>query len=230
MEIKPYVILFDADQSRIDNVKSLKHQYPKTRVFSAISWKDHQEEILNILNFFNITLQEKMNPFKTKNHRYGKIKTWGKIARWASLILAFKYCLEFKIEEFLLLEDDLRLPDNLNLKKHKLSVNNSFMKLSKFGEAYYLNHFGASKFFNCLGDFGICAHSDAFIDKHVATSQKIIFKPKDLIVKTNQGHIRDTDHCNLTRKPVDKKIKIKEHIFRGGGQKPNFANLFCKNL
>ena len=107
MEIRPYVILFDADEKRVDNVKLLKKKYPKTKVFSAISWKEHQKEIQNILNCFNIQLQEKMIPLKTKNRKYGKIKTWGKIARWASLILAFKYCLEFRISNFLLLEDDL---------------------------------------------------------------------------------------------------------------------------
>lgn len=177
------LVLF-RDQTRIDNFNLMKSRFPNLKMFKAIDWKCDWDFIHNFFKKYEIT---------TKNL---PVNSKGKFARWISVILFAKYVYDTKSNGSILLEDDVLLPHNFNFKLGKYS-NCHFVKLSKWGEGYYMDYIGARKFLNAVYKNGISYHNDIFIMKFVKDRVFKIIEPDHLICETNKGNIKTTEMSDL---------------------------------
>jgi hypothetical protein len=162
----------------------MKSRFPKLKMFKAIDWKGDWDFIHDFFKKYEIT---------TKNL---PVNSKGKFARWISVILFAKYVYDTKSKGSILLEDDVLLPRNFNFKLEKYS-NCHFVKLSKWGEGYYMDHIGARKFLKAVYINGISHHNDIFIMKFVNEKLFKIIEPEHLICETNKGNIKTTDMSDL---------------------------------
>lgn len=194
------VILLERIKTRVENVEKLKNQIPKLKIFNAIDWK---KDWILIRRFF---IKNKI-PIKKL-----RLNTRGKYARWVSVILACKYIMENNIE-MILLEDDVSIssPELFNESDLWYKKGN-FVKLSNWGEAYYINKAGAQKFFDKIFSVGINDHNDVFIKKHVSEFEHKLITKRNLICPTNKGNIKNSRRCQFSNKNL-KKDKNKNVLF-----------------
>ena len=189
-EIEIAVILLERIGERVDNVKILKRHFPSLKIFKAIDWKQDWRLIKKFL------LKNKIPVIKLHWN------TRGKYARWVSVLMACKYVIDNE-SEIILLEDDVLLPSGFDFQFSKWYGKGDFVKLSKWGEAYYMNKKGASKLIKNMYTIGIYHHNDMFIGSHVRECRNIVVEDRHLVCGTNKGNIKLSRSSRFSNKNLE---------------------------
>jgi len=179
-----YAIHMPRDPIRRTNMKIMKNRFgPRFSYFIALDWKLHWSLISKFFIHFKIPITSM--PFPTK----------GKHARWASLLMALKYIIDMDIDNHVvLLEDDVLLPSNFDFGLID-TIDDPFVKWSRWGEAYGIHANSARRFIYLMYHIGINEHDDNWILDNMQPFNNIIVHDEHVVVPTNHGNILHTNYA-----------------------------------
>ena len=182
---------------------------PERKVFSALYWADWSS-VKGLYACLRMPTKRMPEVKGTHNRR-------GKYAEWGSKFLAVAYAVQFKLPYMVILEDDVHWSPDMRRRlataipraekldaearlamaqgeTDPVKLRGGLLKLSKWGEGYFLSELAARSFLRALYSIGINHHSDTWIRDYLKPEHHDI--AYTLAVKPNGGNIYRSHNVN----------------------------------
>ena len=185
-----HVTLCEGNKDRVDlfnNSTSKNFNCKKFTVLEVINQEDW-DCLVHFFNFFKIPIPQPNGP--GKGPWMGKPDNKGKLARWLAVIMLCKYVIDNDQKTPLIfIEDDINIPPCFDFKKN-LWKENSWNKLSEWGEAFAINKEAAIEFLSKLYELGINRPNDLWIMENININTVNLFSKANLIKNSGEGEIK----------------------------------------
>tara|TARA_Y100001938_G_scaffold126893_1_gene179260 strand:- start:530 stop:1273 length:744 start_codon:yes stop_codon:yes gene_type:complete len=205
-----HVTLCKGNADRVElfnNLTSKNFNCKKFTVLEVIN-QDDWDCLVYFFNFFKIPIPQPNGP--GKGPWMGKPDNKGKLARWLAVIMLCKYVIDNNQKTPLIfIEDDINIPPCFDFKKN-LWKENSWNKLSEWGEAFAINKEVAIEFLFKLYELGIDRANDLWImenmninavgKKDINSKKSNLIGRENLIKPSGIGEIKKCGHMTQSEK------------------------------